>query len=255
MQESYPNGDLSGRVALVTGGGRNIGRAIALELASRGADIAILVRSNRAEAEAVAGEIASLGRRAFAGTADVRNADAVEASLAQAREQLGPVTILVNNAAVRRETPFAELPLADWHEILSIVLDGAFVCSQACLPDMLDESWGRIINIAGLTAQSGATHRAHVVTAKAGLIGLTKALALEYASENITVNAVSPGMIDTTRGGGSSPAEPRHHSERAVPVGRRGTPEEVAAMVGYLTSPPAAFVTGQTLGINGGLHL
>lgn len=255
MQEGSPSGNLSGRVALVTGGGRNIGRAIALELASRGADIAILVRSNHTEAEAVAGEVVGLSRRAFAGTADVRDASAVRELIAQAREQLGPVTILVNNAAVRRETAFADLPLTDWQVVLGIVLDGAFVCSQACLPDMLDEGWGRIINIAGLTGQTGATHRAHVVTAKAGLIGLTKALALEYAAENITVNAVSPGMIDTARGGDSSPAVPRHHSERAVPVGRRGTPEEVAAMVGYLASPEAGFVTGQTLGINGGLHL
>jgi 3-oxoacyl-[acyl-carrier protein] reductase len=159
--------------------------------------------------------------------------------------------VLVNNAAVRPEKPFLDLSLEEWQEVVGIVLDGAFVCSRAVLPGMLEAGWGKIVNIAGLTGQTGAAHRAHVVASKAGLIGLTKALALEYAANNITVNAVSPGLIDTAREG----AEPKHYGGQSIPVGRRGRPEEVAAMVRYLVSEDAAFVTGQTLNINGGLYL
>lgn len=236
-------------VAVVTGAGRNIGRAIALDLAAAGADITVVVRRSRAEAEAVADEIRVLGRRAVVGLADVRDADAIAGVLEETRRVLGPPTVLVNNAAVRREAPFLELSGDEWREVVGIILDGAFVCSRAILPDMLAAGWGRIVMIAGLSGQAGATHRAHVVAGKAGLIGLTKALALEYAEHNITVNAVSPGMIDTARPG----AEPKHHGERKVPVGRRGHPEEVASLVRYLVSGEAAFVTGQTLNVNGGL--
>lgn len=239
------------RVALITGAGRNIGRAVALDLAARGADIVVLVRGNRAEAEDVAEEVRALGRRAMAGVADVRDEMAVGEVVDRAREELGAITILVNNAAVRSESPFLELSSQEWREVVSVILDGAFVCSQAVLPGMLETGWGRIVNVAGLSGQTGAVNRAHVIASKAGIIGLTKALALEYASSNVTVNAISPGMIETAREG----AEPSHHGERKIPVGRRGRPEEVAALVRYLASEEAAFVTGQTLNINGGLHL
>jgi len=236
---------------MITGAGRNIGRAIALELAAEGSDVVILVRSNREEAEGVAEEVRSLGRRALVGVADVRDERAIGHVVEEAREALGPVTVLVNNAAVRREAPFLDLSPEEWREVVGVTLDGAFVCSQAVLPGMLEAGWGRIVNIAGLTGQTGATHRAHVVAAKAGLVGLTKALALEYAADNITMNAISPGLIDTRREG----TEPKHYSGQSIPVGRRGRPEEVAAMVRYLVFEEAAFVTGQTLNINGGLHL
>lgn len=236
---------------MITGAGRNIGRAIALELAAEGSDVVILVRSNREEAEGVAEEIRSLGRRALVGVADVRDERTIGHVVEEAREGLGPVTVLVNNAAVRREAPFLDLSPEEWREVVGVTLDGAFVCSQAVLPGMLEAGWGRIVNIAGLTGQTGATHRAHVVAAKAGLVGLTKALALEYAADNITVNAISPGLIGTQREG----TEPKHYSGQSIPVGRRGRPKEVAAMVRYLVFEEAAFVTGQTLNINGGLHL
>jgi 3-oxoacyl-[acyl-carrier protein] reductase len=234
--------------ALVTGASRNIGRAIALALADAGHDIALLVRADRAAAERVAGEIPT---RTHVVLADVRDGDAVRAAVAEATAVLGPITVLVNNAAVRREQPFGEISTADWHEILDVVLDGAFHCSAAVLPGMVERGTGRIVNIAGVTGQTGAAMRAHVVTAKAGIIGLTKALAVEYAAGGITVNAVSPGLIDTVRAAGV----PHHHKGKHIPVGRRGSPEEVAAAVRYLVSPAAAFVTGQTLNVNGGIHL
>jgi len=243
------------KVALVTGAGRNIGRAIALALADGGADVVVNVRTSQHEAEQVADEIRARGRRALVYCADVQDSAAVQAMFAMAREHLGPISILVNNAAIRREAPFLELPFAEWQQILSTILDGAFICSQVALREMTQGRWGRIVNIAGMTGQSGAPNRAHVVTGKAGLIGLTKALALEFAAHQITVNAVSPGMIETVRGGSGSIHAPSHHGERSVPVKRRGRPEEVASVVRYLVSDAAAFITGQTLSINGGVYL
>jgi 3-oxoacyl-[acyl-carrier protein] reductase len=236
--------------ALVTGAGRNIGRAIALGLARAGHDVALLVRKDREGAERVAAEVEATGRRAHVSLADVRDGAAVRAAVSTVAGALGPVGVLVNNAAVRREQPFGEIGTEDWHEILGVVLDGAFHCSAAVLPGMVERGDGRIVNIAGVTGQTGAAMRAHVVTAKAGIIGLTKALAVEYAASGVTVNAVSPGMIDTVRAG-----IPHHHKEKRIPVGRLGTPDEVAAAVCYLASPEAAFVTGQTLNVNGGIHL
>ena len=243
------NEQTGNRVALVTGGGRNIGRAIALELGSGGFDVGVLVRSDLVSAEGVADEVRSLGRRCVALAADVRDAAAVTAMADQVRSDLGPPTVLVNAAALRKETPFLEMSHDEWREIIDVVVDGAFVCSREVLPDMLAAGWGRIVMIGGLSGQTGAAQRAHVVTAKAALVGLTKALALEFAESNITVNAVSPGMIDTVRSG----AEPKHHDERRIPVGRLGKPQEVAAAVRFLVSDEAAFITGQTVNVNGGL--
>jgi 3-oxoacyl-[acyl-carrier protein] reductase len=232
--------------ALVTGASRNIGRAIALALATSGYDVGILARADRDAAQRVADEIP----HAHVVLADVRDRAAVTAAVSEVAGALGPIDVLVNNAAMRREQPFEEITTDDWHEVLGVILDGAFHCSTAVLPDMVRRGTGRIVNIAGVTGQTGAARRAHVVTAKAGIIGLTKALALEYAGSGVTVNAVSPGMIDTTR-----THIPHHHKGIDIPVGRRGTPAEVAAAVRYLASPEAAFVTGQTVNVNGGLHL
>lgn len=236
-------------VAVVTGGGRNIGRAVALALARAGWDVAVIVRTRLDEANAVAEEIGSLDRKAAAWAADVADSGAVDRVFEEIRAGFGSVAVLVNSAAVREESPFLDLDPAKWRASMAVNLDGAYHCCRAALPDMLASRWGRIVNIAGLTGQIGASRRAHVVAAKAGLIGLTKALALEFAASNITVNCVSPGMIATRREG----PEPSHHAERRPPVGRLGRPEEVAAAIAYLASEEAGYVTGQVLGVNGGL--
>lgn len=246
---------MNGSVVLVTGAARNIGRAIALQFASTGADIVLNARSSLDDLEEVAREVERVGARCLVQLADVRDREAVQRMVEEAERQLGNVTVLVNNAAIRNEAPFGKLEYSAWRAVIDSILDGAFHCTQAVLPGMLRQGQGSIINIAGLTGQTGAPHRAHVVTAKAGIIGFTKALALELAQTGVTVNAVSPGMIDTVRLTQSTVADPEHRKTRVVPMGRLGAPEDVAAACVYLASAGARFVTGQTLGVNGGSHL
>jgi 3-oxoacyl-[acyl-carrier protein] reductase len=242
-------------VALVTGSGRNIGRAIALELAAAGHDVVVNVRSNRDEGESVAGEVRERGRRALVAIADVRQPDDVRTMFAEAHSALGPVTVLVNNAAVRTEMAIEELVLEEWRRVIGIVLDGAYLCSQAAVAQMREVGWGRIVNVIGMSGEAGASHRAHVVAAKSGLIGLTRALAVELGPDGITVNGVSPGVMDTVRNTASAPAEPKHHSGRVVPLGRRGVPADIAGAVRFLASPAAAYITGEILKVNGGAYL
>ncbi|MBR8741795.1 SDR family NAD(P)-dependent oxidoreductase [Nocardiopsis sp. MG754419] len=237
-------------VALVTGATRNIGRSIAVGLAEDGYDILMMARTKGEGSDRTIEEVERRGRRALLWTADVRDQDAVLAGVDRGREELGPLSVLVNNAAVRRERDFLDIDRMDWDEVVDVVLGGAFVCSQAALPDMVERGWGRIVNIAGVTGQTGAARRAHVVTAKAGIVGLTKALAHEYAASGVTVNAVSPGLIDTVRD-----HVPEPHRGKNVPVGRTGGVTEVAAAVRYLVGADAGFVTGQTLNVNGGIHM
>ncbi|SDP88512.1 3-oxoacyl-[acyl-carrier protein] reductase [Phyllobacterium sp. YR620] len=247
--------ELDGQVALVTGASRNIGRAIALALADAGAGIAIVARSDQAAAEAVAREVEQRGSRAVVLLGDVANEADADRLVGLAAAQLGRLDILVNNAAIRREAPIEALSFEDWREVMSVTLDGAFLMSRAAIPHLLSGGRGTIINIGGLTAYTGAVHRAHVISAKAGLDGFTKALAHELGPRGVTVNLVSPGMIDTNRVHASSGGEPAHHNTTRTLMGRRGTPEEVAAAVMYLASEPARFVTGQTLHVNGGAFL
>ena len=216
--------ELNGKVAIVTGAGRNIGRAIALALAEGGASIVVNARSNRAEADAVAHEIEAIGGKALVHIGDVADAAAVQAMADAAVKHFGRIDILVNNAALRREKPFAEMSHAEWREIMDVTLDGAFHCVKACLPALKKSGAGTVINIGGLSAHTGAKNRAHVVTAKAGLIGFTRALAHDLADDGITVNCVVPGLIGTPRPKGQARArassDPWHHHRRARHAGR-----------------------------------
>jgi 3-oxoacyl-[acyl-carrier protein] reductase len=240
--------ELTGRVALVTGSARNIGRAIALELASAGAAVIVNALKSAAEAESVADEILNAGGRAAVQLADVANPEAVAALVAASIKHFGRLDILVNNASVRREVAFAKLDYSEWREILATTLDGAYLCCHAALPHLIRSGHGAIVNIGGLSAHTGSANRAHVIAAKAGLVGLTRALAHDLAPHGVTVNCVAPGLIDTTRAG----PEPAHHAAHQPPIGRRGRPEEIAALVRFVCGPDARYITGQTIHANGG---
>jgi 3-oxoacyl-[acyl-carrier protein] reductase len=245
--------ELAGRVAIVTGSGRNIGRSIALELAKAGAAVTINVRSNRAEAEAVVKEIEAQGGRAVAVLGDVGDPSAADKIAEATARQFGRIDYLVNNAAMRKEKSFDQMSLADWREVMTATLDSAFLCAKACLPHLKKSGGGTIVSIGGLSAHTGSKHRAHVIAAKAGIVGLTRALALDLADDKITVNCVAPGMIATERAAGAP--QPQHHQTRTTLVGRQGQPEEVAAMVRFLCGPQARYITGQTIHVNGGAFM
>lgn len=248
-----PDGnELAGRVAVVTGAGRNIGRAIALRLADGGAAVLVNARSNRPEADAVVAEIAARGGRAAAQTGDVADPATAAAMAALAVERFGRIDFLVNNAAVRREKPLDDMTFDEWREVLGVILDGAFHCVKACLPALARSGAGAIVNVGGLSAHTGSKDRAHVVTAKAGLQGFTRALAHDLADRGVTANLVVPGLIGTPRPSGSP--EPQHHSVHRTLTGARGTPDDVAACVRFLCGPGARYVTGQTLHANGGAY-
>ncbi len=246
---------LEGKVALVTGAGRNIGRAIALALADAGARVAVNVRATRDQGQAVVDEIAARGGAALLTVADVTRRPQVAAMIAAISSHFGRLDIVVNNAAIRHEVPFAALSFADWRAAQAVCVDGAFHCTQAALALLRDSGAATVINIGGLTAHTGASKRAHVVTAKAALGGLTRALAHELAAFGITVNCISPGMMDTVRNTSSASAQPAHHASQRTLLGRRGRPGEIGSAVVWLAGPGGRFITGQTLHVNGGAYL
>ena len=246
--------ELEGRVALITGAVRRIGRAIALALAGDGAAVVINTRRSRAEAETVAAEIEGRGGRALVQLADVTDEAAVQAMVDATVQRFGRLDILVNNAADRQQKPLTEISLAEWRHVTGIIVDGAFLCARACLPHMVAAGGGTVVNIGGVSAHAGAHNRAHVIAAKAALVGLTKAIAVEFADRGITANCVVPGKIggershtsgeSPTMGGGAHPI-----------VGREGTPEDVAAVVRQLCLPASRYITGQTIHVSGGMYL
>ena len=243
--------ELEGSVAIVTGASRNIGRAIALELAAGGAAVTIATRADLEAAQTVVDEILRSGGKAFALAADVAKEADVKHMVDETLARFGRLDILVNNASVRPEAPIESITLKDWRAVMAVTLDGPFLCIRAALPALEKSGHAAIVNIGGLTAYTGAVHRAHVVAGKAGLDGLTKALAVELAPRGITVNLVSPGLIETRREGG----EPQHRKGRVLLMGRRGRPEEVAAMARFLAGPDARYLTGQTIHVNGGAFM
>lgn len=237
-------------VALVTGSGRNIGRAIALELAKQGCAVIVNTSSNREAGEAVVAELERVGVEALYVQADVGKASDVTAMAEAALARFGKVDMLINNAAIRPEKPFLELSDDDWRRTLAIDLDSAFYTARAFLPGMIEQGWGRIVNLTGMNAIHGYAGRAPVSVAKHGLWGLTKALAKEFGPKGITVNAISPGPIRSEH---PDPAMTQHIQSQLgkIPLGRLGEPEEIAGLCGFLCSEPGSFVSGQMIACNG----
>jgi len=242
---------LANRVAIVTGAGRNIGRATALMLAEDGAAVVVNARSNQAEADAVVAEIARNGGQAIAVLADIADAAAVERMIAATVARFGRIDILVNNAALRREKPLEQMTLTEWRDVMAVTLDGPFLCVKACLPQLKASGAGTIVNLGGMSGHTGARDRVHVITAKSGLVGFTRGLAQDLADHKITVNLVVPGLVGTPRPG----PEPQHHSTHHTLTGDRVPPAEIAATVRFLCGSGARHITGQTIHVNGGAYL
>ena len=243
---------LAGKVAIVTGSGKNIGKSIVEALAAEGAAVVVNGRGDRAIVENTAKAINQAGGRAMPFLADISTPDAVAAMVAAAVKEFGGVDIAVSNAGLRRQTPFVEMSLEEWHEILSVALDGAFILAKAVVPEMIKRGGGAIVGLSGVSHHAGSRGRVHVNASKAGLEGFIRGLAMELAPHNITANTVAPGSIDTVRG--PSAGGPHGRSiTREIPLGRHGKPEEIAATVAFLAGPNGRYITGQTLHVNGGL--
>jgi 3-oxoacyl-[acyl-carrier protein] reductase len=244
---------LTNKVALITGASQGIGRDTALALAQAGAKVAVAARNEEKLATLVA-EITATGAEALALKMDVANADEVKAGFKQLLEKFGRLDILVNNAAITRDGLAMRMKQDDWDAVIRTNLTGAHLCIQQALPPMMKARAGRIINITSVVAQSGNAGQANYVAAKAGLIGLTKAIAIEIASRNITVNAVAPGFIETPMTDVLSDAVKEQLKAR-IPLGRMGTPRDVTSAIIFLASDEAAYITGHVLNVNGGMHL
>lgn len=243
---------LVGKVALVTGGSRGIGRAIALKLAENGADVAINYAGNTAAAEEVKAAIEQMGRKALLIQCSVADTDGVQAMVNQVVKKLGRLDILVNNAGITRDGLLMRMKEADWDDVMNTNLKGVYNCSKAVMRTMMKQKSGRIVNMASVVGEMGNAGQANYAAAKAGVIGFTKSLAKEVASRGITVNAIAPGFIATDMTSVLSDDQ-KAEMARTIPLGRAGQPEDVANAVLFLASEGAAYITGQVLNVDGGM--
>jgi 3-oxoacyl-[acyl-carrier protein] reductase len=244
---------LSGRVALVTGASQGIGRACALKLAGLGASVAVAAR-NQEKLNELVNEIGASGGKASAFPLDVSDEEQIKATFKNALAQLGKIDILVNNAGITRDQLVMRMKRADWDAVLNTNLTSAYLCVQQVIASMLKQRWGRIINMTSIFGQTGQAGLANYASSKAGLIGLTMALARELASRNITCNAVAPGLIETPMTSGFSD-DFKQNALKMIPLGRIGTPEDVANAVAFLASEESSYITGHVLSVNGGMFM
>ena len=246
--------ELDGQVAIVTGSAKNIGRAINLALASAGAKVVINANTSAAEAKALAAEINAAGGEAIHHIADISDADAVQGLIDAAVAAFGGINIVINNASSRQIVALDEMTLSTWRAVMAVTVEGAMLTTVAALPHLRVAGNGTVLNISGIASQMGVKDRLHAATANAALEGMARSLAHELAPYGVTANAVSPGSIDTVRGAsaGQLPASFKNASNL---LGRKGKPEEIAAMVRALCGPAGRYVTGQTIGVNGGMYL
>jgi 3-oxoacyl-[acyl-carrier protein] reductase len=241
--------ELAGKAALITGASRNIGRAIALDLAAGGAAVAVNTRASKADADRVVQEIRAAGGQAETFVADIVDPAAVNAMVEGAVRRFGRLDFLVLNASVRKETPFMDMSFEEWKSLTSITLDGSFHCVKACLPHLIRAGGGAIVTLGGMSALSGAKRRVHGSVGKFGLYGMTRALAKELGEHRIRVNCVAPGQMNTPRAAGRSA---RPDAAATVPLGRLVEPEEIASVVRFLCGPGAQMISGQLIYVDGG---
>ena len=253
VQKGVTLTSLSGRVALVTGASQGIGRAAAVRLAADGAQVALAAR-NRGKLDEVAAEIAAAGGIAKPFVLDVTQEESIKRCASDVIAHFGKVEILVNNAGITRDILALRMKRRDWDDVLLTNLTGAFLLTQACMASMLKGRWGRVINVASVVGETGQAGQANYAAAKAGLIGLTKSLARELASRTITVNAVAPGYIETAMTAVLN-EDQKSAMTAHIPLGRAGSDAEVAAAIAFLASGEAAYITGHTLDVNGGMHM
>ena len=244
---------MTNRTALVTGASRGIGRACALALAESGARVAVAAR-NVDQLESLAAEIRSSKHDSFAVPMDLADGESIKEAIAKTAKDFGPIAILVNNAGITKDGLAMRMKKLDWDTVIATNLTGAFIAIQQVLPAMMRERWGRIINISSLVGETGNAGQANYAASKAGLIGLTKSIAQEMGSRNITVNSVAPGYVETDMTAGLS-EELKHKMLANIPLKRLGRPEDVAAAVRFLASEEAGYITGHVLDVNGGLYM
>ena len=242
------------KTALITGGAKGIGAAAARHIAELGYNIAVNYKTSRDEAEVLCQSLRDSGIQALALCADVTDEKAVASMCAEVESRLSPIEVLVNNAGISRQRLFTDITGDEWDEMLSVNLKSAYICSRTVLPGMISRKYGRIINISSVWGQTGGSMETHYSASKAGLIGLTSSLAKELAPSGITVNCVAPGVIDTDMMKCFSDADRAQLCDE-IPLGRLGTPDEAAAAVKFFASSAAAYITGQTLAVNGGFYV